>query len=48
LKALFTMLTVNRSKKRRLDRDSAILIFAVLLTVGLVAFYVIEKTGALW
>jgi hypothetical protein len=46
LKAIFAALAVSRSKKPRLDRDTVMLIFAVLLTLGLVAFYVIEKTGA--
>jgi hypothetical protein len=46
LKALFATLSINRSKKTRLDRDTAILIFAVLLTLGLAAFYVLTKIGA--
>jgi hypothetical protein len=45
LKALFATLSMNRSKKTRLDRDTAILIFAVLLTLGLVIFYVLTKLG---
>jgi hypothetical protein len=46
LKALFATFSINRSKKRRLDRDSAILIFAVLLTLGLLILYVLSKIGA--
>jgi hypothetical protein len=46
LKALFAALSINRSRKTRLDRDTAILIFAILLTLGLVIFYVLTKTGA--
>jgi hypothetical protein len=45
LKALFATLSINRAKKTRLDRDTAILIFAVLLTLGLVAVYVLSKIG---
>jgi len=47
LKALFAMLTINRSRKTRPDWDRAILIFAVLLTLGLAIFYVLTKTGVL-
>jgi predicted nucleic acid-binding Zn ribbon protein len=45
LKALFATLAMNRSKKRRLDRDTTILVFAVLLTLALVIFYVLTKLG---
>ena len=43
LKALFAVLMVNRSKKPRLDRDTFMLIFAVLLTLGLVILYLLTK-----
>jgi hypothetical protein len=46
LKALFAALSINRSRKTRLDRDTAILIFAILLTLGLVIVYVLTKIGA--
>ena len=46
LKALFAALSINRSRKTRLDRDTAILIFAILLTLGLVIFYLLTKIGA--
>ena len=46
LKALFATLAVNRSKKTRLDRDTTILVFAVLLTLVLVILYVLTKLGA--
>jgi hypothetical protein len=45
LKALFAALSINRAKKTRLDRDTAILIFEVLLTLGLVVFYVLSRIG---
>ena len=45
LKAHFATLAMNRSKPR-LDRDTSILIFAVLLTLALVIFYVLTKIGA--
>jgi hypothetical protein len=46
LKALIAALTINRSRKTHLDRDRAVLIFAVLLTLGLLIFYVLTKIGA--
>jgi hypothetical protein len=47
LKALFAALSIHRSRKTRLDRDTAILTFAILLTLGLVIVYVLTKTGVL-
>lgn len=47
LKALFAALSINRSRKKtHLDRDAIILIFAVLLTLALVIFYVLTKIEA--
>jgi ABC-type Mn2+/Zn2+ transport system permease subunit len=43
LKALFAVLMVNRSKRSRLRRDTIMLIFAVLLTLGLVILYLLTK-----
>jgi hypothetical protein len=45
LRALFAILSVSRSKKTHLDWDTALLIFAVLLTLGLVIFYVLTKVA---
>jgi hypothetical protein len=46
LKALFAALAITRSSKMRPNWDRAILIFAVVLTLGLLTFYVLTKIGA--
>ena len=43
LKALITLLTMNRVRKERLDWDRVILIFSTAVTVGLVALYLFGK-----
>jgi hypothetical protein len=48
LKALFTVLALNRTRKWRLDWDRAILIFSTTVTIGLIALYVYGKVTSRW
>ena len=45
LKALFTLLSLNRAKDRP-HWDRVILIFSTSVTLGLIAMYVYEKVGS--
>lgn len=47
-KALFALLTLNRTGRKRLDWDHVILIFSTSVTVGLIALYVFGKATARW
>jgi hypothetical protein len=47
LKALFTLLSLNRAKDRP-HWDRVILIFSTSVTLGLIAMYVYEKVGSRW
>jgi hypothetical protein len=48
LKALFAVLTLNKTEKKRLDWDRVILIFSTAVTVGLIALYVYGKATSRW
>ena len=48
LKALFTLLALNRARKDRPDWDRVILIFSTSVTVGLVALYIYGKLSSRW
>jgi hypothetical protein len=48
LKALFAVLTLNKTEKKRLDWDRVVLIFSTAVTVGLVALYVYGKATSRW
>jgi hypothetical protein len=48
MKAIFSLLTLNRTRKRRPDLDRFILIFSTAVTVGLVALYIYGKNTARW
>ncbi len=48
LKALFTLLTVNRVKKERIDWDRVILISSTSVTVALIALYLFGKATSRW
>ncbi|MGZ3290519.1 MAG: hypothetical protein ACXU87_21050 [Xanthobacteraceae bacterium] len=48
LKALFTMLSLNRAEQERPDWDRVILIFSTSVTIGLVALYAYGKATARW
>jgi hypothetical protein len=48
LKAIFTLLTLDRAEDRRLDWDLVILIFSTCVTIGLVALYIYGKSTSRW
>lgn len=48
MKALFTVLSLNRARRMRIDRDRAVLIFSTVVTLGLVALYFFGKSTARW
>jgi hypothetical protein len=48
LKALFTLLTMNRVKRERIEWDRVILHFSTGVTVGLVALYLYGKATSRW
>jgi hypothetical protein len=48
LKAIFSLLTLDRAERKRLDWDRTILIFSSAVTVGLVALYVYGKSTSRW
>ena len=48
MKALLTILTVNRSSKREPDWDLIIIMASTIVTVGLVALYAYGKATARW
>jgi hypothetical protein len=48
LKAIFTLLTLDRAEDRRLDWDRVILIFSTCVTIGLVALYIYGKSTSRW
>jgi hypothetical protein len=48
LKALFAVLTLNKTEKKRLDWDRVILIFSTAVTVGLIALYAYGKATSRW
>ncbi|MBR0839243.1 hypothetical protein JQ607_03460 [Bradyrhizobium liaoningense] len=48
MKALFTVLSLSRAERRRLDWDRTVLVFSTLVTLGLVALYVFGKSTARW
>lgn len=48
LKALFALLSINRTRKQRPDWDRVILIFSTSVTIGLIAVYVYGKANLRW
>jgi hypothetical protein len=48
LKALFAVLTLSKTGKKRLDWDRVILIFSTAVTVGLVVLYAYGKLTSRW
>jgi hypothetical protein len=48
LKAIFTLLTLDRAERRRIDWDRTILIFSSAVTAGLVALYIYGKSTSRW
>jgi hypothetical protein len=48
MKALYSILALNRTRKQRPDLDRIILIFSTAVTVGLVVLYIYGKRTARW
>jgi hypothetical protein len=48
LKAIFSLLTLDRAERKWLDWDRTILIFSSSVTVGLVALYIYGKSTSRW
>jgi hypothetical protein len=48
LKAIFTLLTLDRAERGRIDWDRTILIFSSAVTAGLVALYIYGKSTSRW
>jgi hypothetical protein len=48
LKALFAILALNKTGRRRPDWDRVVLIFSTAVTIGLVALYVYGKASSRW
>ena len=47
-KALFAMLSLNKTERTRLDWDRVILIFSTAVTIGLIALYFYGKLTLRW
>jgi hypothetical protein len=48
MKALFTVLSLSRAERKRIDWGRNILILSTLVTVGLVALYFFGKATSRW
>lgn len=48
MKALFTVLNLNRAERSRIDWDRRVLIVSTAVTIGLVALYIFGKSTARW
>jgi hypothetical protein len=48
LKALFAILALNKTGRRRPDWDRIVLIFSTAITIGLVALYAFGKATSRW
>jgi len=48
LKALFAVLTLNRTEKTHIDWDRVVLVFSTCVTVGLVTLYAFGKATSRW
>lgn len=48
LKAVFSILTLNKTRKQRPDWVRVVLIFSTAVTIGLVALYVYGKMTSRW
>jgi hypothetical protein len=48
LKAIFTLLALNKAEHQRPDWDRVILIFSTSVTIGLVVLYVYGKATSRW
>lgn len=48
LKAIITLLTMNKVRRERIDWNRVILIFSTAVTIGLIALYLFGKTTSRW
>ncbi|MBB4371640.1 hypothetical protein GGD63_004438 [Bradyrhizobium sp. cir1] len=48
MKALFTVLSLRRAERERIDWDRRILIFSTGVTIALIALYVWAKATSRW
>jgi hypothetical protein len=48
VKALLTLLTVNRSRQEQPDWDRIVTVSSIVVTIGLVALYVYGKVTSRW
>jgi hypothetical protein len=48
MKAVLTMLVLNRSGRRPLDWDRIVIVASTVVTIGLVALYAYGKATARW
>jgi hypothetical protein len=48
MKAVLTMLALNRSSGRRPDWDRIVIVASTMVTIGLIALYVYGKATARW
>ncbi|WFU76425.1 hypothetical protein [Bradyrhizobium sp. CB2312] len=48
MKALFTVLNLNRVERTRIDWDRTAIVASTTVTLGLVALYIWGKTTARW
>jgi hypothetical protein len=48
MKALFTVLNLNRAERTRINWDRTVIVVSTAVTIGLVALYVFGKSTARW
>ena len=48
LKAIITLLTMNKVRRERIDWNRVILIFSTAVTIGLIALYLFGKATSRW
>jgi hypothetical protein len=48
MKALFTVLNLNRAERTRIDWDRTVIVVSTVATIGLVALYIFGKSTARW
>ena len=48
MKAVLTILALNKSSRRRPDWDRIVIVASTVVTIGLIALYAYGKATALW
>jgi hypothetical protein len=48
IKALLTLLTVNRSRQEQPDWDRIVMLSSIVVTIGLIALYAYGKATSRW